>query len=86
MNIKVKIDGKIYYPSKGFGTQLTSYENGVKHGDTRIIADELMYAYVIRKSFWFFTKDEVGWSLYELKNQDEKFEYIRTFYRKIVGI
>lgn len=47
-DITVKIDGVEYRLSRGFGAQLNSYESGLKRGDTRVIAGELMYVYTVR--------------------------------------
>jgi hypothetical protein len=93
-DITVKINGIEYRPSRGFGSQLNSYESGLKHGDTRVIAGELMYVYNLwPKRKWYSNKVDVGWQLYELKHQkegigykNEGIGYINRFYKKVVGL
>jgi hypothetical protein len=59
---KYIIDGIEYKKSGFFGCQLSSRENGVKKNSTRVINEQLFYAWVIKRRL--FSKDEISWCMY----------------------
>ncbi len=56
------IDGIEYRKSGFFGCQLSSRENGVKRSSTRVINEQLFYAWTVRHKM--FSKNEVCWCMY----------------------
>jgi hypothetical protein len=70
--IMYKIDGVEYKRAGYYGCQLSSRENYVKTGTTRVINDYLMYAWAVEKHL--FKPNVIKWSLIDAdKPTIEKF-------------
>lgn len=60
--IKFVIDKREYTWIGGYGAQFSSFERGIKEGDTRVIKNKLFFAYIVRRESFF--KQHVGWCVY----------------------
>lgn len=74
----VTLAGVRYVWSGGYGAVIRSFERGVRHGDVRVIGDDLLYAYLVYPRF--MRPSEVCWTFIEPTN-----ERITEFHRKLFG-
>ena len=69
-DIEVKLDGRYYEWSGGFGAILISQERRVIQGQVRVIQDILFYAYnVCGKTVWWSVIDSDAEKIREIKKK-----------------
>jgi len=75
------VDRTEYKWDGGFGSIISSYERGVKRGDTRMIGNVLFYVYMCEDTSFFTRKKRVCWSI-----PDISIEEIRELKKEIFEV